>query len=356
MIDLAALFKKTNLVEASDLHLRVGLKPRLRVHGELLAVDESGVVAPADVTRLVDEVLHSAQKETLATHGEIDCACSDESGTRYRVNFFRDYAGMAATFRRIPAQIQSLQELGIPEEVEALAHFRHGLVLVAGATGSGKSSTLAALLDVVNRHYMKHLVTLEDPIEFLHQGQRSMIQQRSIGSDVPDFATGVLDALRADADVLLVGELRDLETTRAALTAAETGMLVFATLHTNDAAQTIDRIVDLFPLAEQEVARAMLGESLAAVLAQTLLKRSDQQGRVPATELLIATPAIRALIREGRTHEIPNLLQGGREKGMYRLDDSIERLLREGLIDRAEATASARSKGRFERRPTPMPA
>jgi twitching motility protein PilT len=351
VIDTAALFAAVNEAAASDLHLRCGQKPRLRLHGELEPIEAMDAVEPKDLERLMGEALTDAQQRRFQADGEVDCACVDDRGTRYRVNFFRDARGPAAAFRRIPAQILSLDTLDLPEEVETLAHVHRGLVLVTGATGSGKSSTLAALIDVINRNYVKHVVTLEDPVEFVHPSLKASIQQRAIGDDVPDFSQGVRDALRSDTDVLMVGELRDLETIRAALTASETGMLVYATLHTNDAAQTIDRLVDVFPSAEQPQVRAMLAESLTGVLSQALLKRADKQGRVPATEMMLASPAVSALIREGKSHELPNVIQSGRDRGMHRLDDSIERLLRHGLVTREEALASARQRTRFDRRP-----
>ncbi len=350
MLDLAALFRLVNETDASDLHLRAGLPPRLRVHGELSVAEGMPPAEANDLAVLIDQSLHEAQRERFDRQGEVDCACVAEDGTRYRANFFRSAGGLAASFRRIPAEIRSLEQLAIPQEVDELAHFRNGLVLVTGATGSGKSSTLAALIDVINGQYMRHILTIEDPVEFIHKNQRSVVHQRCVGEDVADFATGVRDGLRADVDVLLIGELRDLETTRAALTAAETGMVVYGTLHTNDAAQTIDRMIDIFPMGEQDQVRAMLSESLRGVLSQTLLTRADRHGRVAATELLLTTPAIQSLIREGRTHEIPNCLQGGRDKGMWRLDDSLELLLRQGAISRDEAIAAARTRSRFESR------
>jgi twitching motility protein PilT len=305
---------------------------------------------------LLKGVLTPLQERRFTLEGEIDCACVDTEGTRYRANFFRDSTGISAALRRIPSKIQSLAELGLPPEVAQLAAIRRGLVLVTGATGSGKSSTLAALIDVINHQYARHIITLEDPIEFMHKNASSTIHQRAMGDDVPDFATGVRDALRADCNVLLVGELRDLETMRAALTAAETGMLVYSTLHTNDAAQTIDRVIDIFPVEEQAQVRAMLSECLAGVLSQMLMRRRDGPGRVPATELMTTTPAIASIIREGRSHEILNVIQGGKAKGMHRLDDSLDRLLKSEVIFREDALASARNRTRFERRPISAPA
>jgi len=350
MLDLDALFAKVVAADASDLHLRVGSKPRLRIHGELQVEPGSPEVAAADLATLLAKSLHEGQRRRFEEEGEVDCSFLDATGARYRANFFRDAAGIAASFRCIPSKLRTLGELGLPDEVEELAHLRHGLVLVTGATGSGKSSTLAAVIDLINARYARHVVTLEDPVEFVHVDQRSMVRQRSVGDDVPSFASGVRDALRADVDVLLIGELRDLETTRAALSAAETGMLVFATLHTNDAAQTVDRLIDVFPPGEQEQVRAMLAESLQAVLSQVLLPRADHQGRVVATEMLVSTSAIEALIREGRTHDIPTFLQSGRDKGMWRLDDSLEKLLRQGVISRDEALSVARNRTRFDNR------
>jgi twitching motility protein PilT len=351
MLDLAALFDQVVARDASDLHLRVGQAPRLRVHGELLPLTHFAAAAAADLEALLEQSVHAGHRHQLEAQGEVDCACHGPGGTRYRANWFRDSNGIAVSFRRIPERVRSIRELGMPDELEELAKIRHGLVLVTGATGSGKSSTLAALIDRINRDHSRHIVTLEDPVEFLHAPVRSLIHQREVGEDVPDFESGVRDALRADVDVLLVGELRDLATTRAALSAAETGMLVFGTLHTNDAAQTVDRLIDVFPLAEQDQVRAMAAQSLAAVVSQILLSRADGTGRIAATELMIATPAIQSLIRDGRSKDIPNFLQSGREAGMWRMDDSITRLMKQGAISFDEAQGSRRFRGRLDRRP-----
>jgi twitching motility protein PilT len=353
VIDLHAIFRAANAADASDVHLRSAQPPRIRIHGDLNPLEGMAPTSEADLLALLKAVLTPTQERRFQLDGEIDCACVDNEGTRYRANFFRDSTGVSAALRRIPSKIQSLAELGLPPEVVQLASIRKGLVLVTGATGSGKSSTLAALIDVINHQRARHIITLEDPVEFIHKNATSIIHQRAIGDDVPDFATGVRDALRADCNVLLVGELRDLETMRAALTAAETGMLVYSTLHTNDAAQTVDRVIDIFPVEEQSQVRAMLAESLAGVLSQMLMRRRDGPGRVPATELMITTPAISSIIREGRSHEILNVIQGGKAKGMHRLDDSLDRLLRTEVIFREDALASARNRARFERKTTP---
>ncbi len=356
MFDLQALFRAADALEASDLHLRTGQPPRLRVHGEVTVHESSAPLSEAEMAVVTGLLLPESQRARLARDGEVDSACVDDRGTRYRANFFRDASGLSAALRRIDPRIRTLAELALPPETEQLAHFRRGLVLITGATGSGKSSTLAALIDVINHQHARHVITLEDPVEFVHKSQLSVIQQRAIGEDVPDFATGVRDALRADCNVLQVGELRDLETMRAALSAAETGMLVYATLHTNDAAQSVDRIIDVFPVEEQAQARTMLAESLAGVLSQVLLKRRKGDGRIPATELMVATPAIGAIIRDGRSHELANAIQGGKARGMHRLDDSLERLLRDELVWREDVLACAHHRGRFERRPAPVPA
>jgi twitching motility protein PilT len=350
VFDLAVLLCEAETAAASDLHLRIGHPPRRRVDGELKAIEGHAPIVAADLERAVFGFLSPAQQRRLDEAGEVDCGCTDPAGVRWRVNAFKEHAGLAIALRRIPAQVLTLEALNLPESVEQFAHLRRGLVLVTGATGSGKSSTLAALIDVINATYTKHVVTLEDPVEFIHTNVRSLVQQRAVYEDVPDFATGVRDALRGDVDVLMVGELRDLETTRAAISAAETGLLVFGTLHTNDAVQSIDRMIDIFPEAEQHQVRAMLAESLVGVLSQVLLKRCDGTGRVPATELMVATPGVSALIREGKTFEIPNILQSGKALGMHRLDDSLDRLLRNGFIDREEAASVSRSPDRFDRR------
>jgi twitching motility protein PilT len=350
--ELLQIFREANAHDASDLHLRTGQPPRMRLHGELQPVAEMAPTREAELQALMKRFLTPLQESRFAAEGEVDCACVDDQGTRYRANFFRDSTGVSAALRRIPSRMQSLSELSLPPEVEQLAHLRRGLVLVTGATGSGKSSTLAALIDVINHQYARNIITLEDPVEFIHKSALSMIRQRAIGDDVPDFATGVKDALRADCNVLLVGELRDVETMRAALTAAETGLLVYSTLHTNDTAQTVDRVIDIFPVEEQAQVRAMLAECLAGVLSQTLLKNAKVRGRIPATELMITTPAIASIIRDGRSHEILNVIQGGKGKGMHRLDDSLERLVREDRIYKDEALAACRNRVRFERKPT----
>lgn len=350
MGSVAGLFEAVVSAEASDLHVQVAQPPRIRVHGDLVPISGFPAITDAEFLQLTVEILSSVQRRRMEAEGEVDVAFTDEGGTRYRASFCRSISGGSAAFRRIPARIRSIEELLLPDSVEALAHLRRGLVLVTGATGSGKSSTLAAILGAINHRYARHIVTLEDPIEYLHSNDLSIVHQREFGEDFQDFARGVRDSLRADTDVLLVGELRDCETTHAALTAAETGLLVFGTLHTNDAPQTVDRLIDMFPAHDQPQVRAMAAESLAAVLSQALLARAEVRGLVPATELLRATPAISALIRANKVHEIGNAIQCGGALGMHRFDDSIDRLLREGLIDRDEAAAHSRRRSRADRK------
>jgi len=329
----------------SDLHLQDGLPPKIRVHGDLEPVDDSR----PDVTTLVLPILEPRHAETLERDGEVDLAYAVDGAGRFRVNVHRHLGGLGAVFRLIPLRIPTLPELNIPAEVERFADMRRGLVLVTGPTGSGKSSTLAALLGLINGREARHIVTIEDPIEYLHENGMSVFTQREIGRDAADFAEALRSAARQDPDLVLVGEMRDRETIGFALTLAEMGFLVVSTLHTNGAARTLDRIVEVFPEEEQPQVREMLAETLAGVLSQVLCRRADGEGRIPATELMFANNAIRSIVREGESHKIDSSIQSARSQGMHRLDDSLFRLAMEGLISGEEAFAKANEKDRFTR-------
>ncbi|MCE9637584.1 MAG: PilT/PilU family type 4a pilus ATPase [Planctomycetes bacterium] len=337
----------------SDLHLQDGLPPKVRVHGDLvevpndLAATESGV--RDHVGGLVLPVLEARHRAMLDRDGEADLAYSVEGVGRFRVNVFRHLGGLGAVFRLIPHRIPTLAELSIPAEVERFTHMRRGLVLVTGPTGSGKSSTLAALLGMINARDARHIVTIEDPIEYMHQNGLSTFTQREIGRDASDFAEALRSAGRQDPDLVLLGEMRDRETIGMALTLAEMGMLVFSTLHTNGAARTLDRIVEVFSEEEQPQVREMLAETLEGVLSQILCRRATQDGRVPATELMFVNIAIRSMIRDGESHKIDSALQSGRSQGMHRLDDSLFRLAMDGAIAGDEAFSKANEKERFTR-------
>ncbi|MFQ5878514.1 MAG: type IV pilus twitching motility protein PilT, partial [Acidobacteriota bacterium] len=300
-----------------------------------------------DVGALVAPVLDEAHRTRFERSGEVDLAYAAEGAGRFRVNVFRHHGGVGAVFRFIPTRIPSREELRIPAEVERFTGRRSGLVLVAGPTGSGKSSTLAALLDLVNRRDALHVITIEDPIEFVHADDRCTFTQREVGRDTDSFAAALRSAARQDPDLILVGEMRDRETIQLALTLAEMGMLVFSTVHTNSTARTVDRIVEVFPEESQRRIRGMLAGSLRGVLSQTLCRRADAEGRVPATELMFSTTGLRSIIRDGASHKILSVLQAGRAGGMHTMDDSLFRLARDGVIEGLEAWRKAADKSRF---------
>ena len=331
--------------EGSDLHLNEGLPPRGRVHGVLEDLGD-----PSDeVGAWILSILDDDQRRTLQADGETDFAYEVEGTARFRVNAFKHIGGLGAVFRVIPQVIPTLEELSIPDEVRRFTELDRGLVLVTGPTGSGKSSTLAALLDVINETSARHIITIENPIEFVHADKSSSFTQREVGNDTDSFAKALRSAARQDPDLVLVGEMRDRETIHLALSLAEMGMLVFSTVHTNSAGRTIDRIVEVFPEAQQLQVRSMMAGSLKGVLSQILCRSIDGDGRVPATELLFTSNALRSVVREGATHKIESMLQAGRSEGMHRMDDSLFRLATEGLIAGEEAYRKAMDKGRFQR-------
>ena len=316
---------------ASDLHLSAGEPPLLRVHGDLVRI-EHPAVTPEQVTELVNSIMSDAQRATFEAEHEVDFACELEGKGRFRVNVFVHSRGPGAVLRTIPTKIPALDTLHMPPVLKELCTRERGLVLVTGPTGSGKSTTLAAMVDVINQTWDAHILTIEDPIEFVHPPKRCLVNQREVGPHTNSFSNALRSALREDPDVILIGEMRDLETISLALTAAETGHLVFGTLHTSSAPKTIDRIIDVFPAGQQGQIRTMLSESLEAVVAQTLLKKKGG-GRVAACEVLIGTPAVRNLIREGKLHQITSMMQTGQRLGMQTLDMGLADLVKRGLIE-----------------------
>lgn len=320
---------------ASDLHLSATNPPVFRVHGEMVPYKAAPLSADA-VKQMLYSIMTQQQRTDYERDMELDFAISFGEDMRFRVNAFNTLNGPAAVLRHIPNRILSLEELGAPQTLKKLCELQKGLILVTGPTGSGKSTTLAAMVDQINSHSGKHIITIEDPVEFLHVSKKSLINQREVGKSTKSFARALKSALREDPDVILVGELRDIETIHLALTAAETGHLVLGTLHTNSAPKTIDRIIDVFPSDDKEMVRAMLSVSLEAVITQTLLKRNDT-GRVAAHEIMLGTPAVRNLIREGKVPQLYSIMQIGSKLGMFTMKDSVLALLKDNVI--SEATA-----------------
>jgi twitching motility protein PilT len=335
-MDVAELLIQTKERGGSDLHLSAGSAPLMRLHGQLTAI-EADVLSRDQVHRMVYEILNDDQRRVFEEQRDLDFAIEIGEHARFRVNVFNQRNGEGAVFRVIPTQIRSFQELGLPDVMQTLALRENGLVLVTGPTGSGKSTTLAAMIDLVNSSQKKHIITLEDPIEFVHRSKGCLVNQREIGSHTKSFASALRAALREDPDVILVGEMRDLETISLALTAAETGHLVFATLHTKSAPKTVDRVIDAFPPAQQQQVRVQLAEALQGVISQVLLPTKDRKGRVAALEIMVATVAIRNLIREGKTHQMPSSIQTGTQVGMQSLEQALRNLVMQGRVDRSHA-------------------
>jgi twitching motility protein PilT len=318
--------------DGSDLHLTTNAPPSIRIHGDVRPLPDYPPLTPADTAMLVRSVLSDEQWEKFERDLEIDIAYDIPGVSRFRVNCFQQRNAYGAVMRAIPHVIKPLHELGIPDQIERFAHLPRGLVLVTGPTGSGKTTTLASLLDVANSTRRDHIVTIEDPIEFLHQHKRCLVNQREVGVDTTGFAEALKRVLRQDPDIILVGELRDLETVATALTAAETGHLVLATLHTQSAAQTIDRVIDMFPPHQQQEIRAQLSTALQGVVTQALVKRADGQGRTVVCEVMFATAAIRNLIREGKNHQIPSFMQSSGKDGMLTFDQHLASKVMDGVI------------------------
>ena len=333
--------------EASDLHIAEGEPPKIRIHGDIVAIRDEPI-SHDEATQMLSEICGPHDWEIFEQHGDLDFAYQMDEHSRFRTNFFKQSEGYAAAFRLIPTKISTLEELGIPKVVKEFAYLRGGLVLVTGPTGSGKTTTQAALVDFINENFSKHVVTIEEPIEFVHENKQSIITQREVPTDSTSFAAGLKASLRQDTDIVRGGEMRDLETIALALSAAETGLLVFGTLHTNNARKTVDRMVDAFPADRQPQARAMLANSLRGVVAQLLLKRSDCPGRIAVNEILIANAAVAAIIREGATHKLQDIIVSGRAQGMQFMDDAIWALLEKGIVSPHEAFMKAIDKSRFK--------
>ena len=346
MAKLDAFFKLMVDQGASDLHLVSGSQPILRVSGELQRV-RYAVLESDDLKKMLYEVAPEYKIKQFEETGDVDFAYEIPGLARYRANYFVQKYGVAAVFRQIPDTILTVEQLGLPPVLNKLPLYPKGLVLVTGPTGSGKSTTLAALVDYANTHRKDHILTIEDPVEFVHKSRNCIVNHREVGLHTKSFTSALRAALREDPDIIMVGEMRDLETISLAVEAASTGHLVFGTLHTQSAAKTVDRIIDVFPHDQQEQIRATLADSLQAVVAQTLFKRRDTRGRCAALEILIATPAVRNLIRDGKTFQIPTVLQTGKKFGMQSLDDAILDHLEKGRINPEDAYLHCLDKARF---------
>jgi len=346
MARIDSFFKFMMEQKASDLHLSTGNQPMLRIHGDLVRIDAPPLESD-DLKALVYEIAPETKIKTFEETGDVDFGYEYPGFARYRANFLNQKNGIAAVFRLIPSKVLTMEELGLPPVLKRFANLKKGLVLVTGPTGSGKSTTLAAMIDYANLHRKDHIITVEDPIEFVHRSQQSLVNQREVGVHTRSFASALRGALREDPDIILVGEMRDLETIELALTAASTGHLVFGTLHTSNAPKTIDRIIDVFPTNQQNQVRAGLSESLKGVVAQNLFKRVDKPGRCAGLEILVCDSPIANLIREAKTHQIAGMMQVGKKKGNQPLDDAIMDLLRGAKISPEEAYEKSSDKKKF---------
>ena len=346
MAKIDAFFQLMHDQGASDLHLVTGQQPALRIRGDLERI-KYNVLENDELKAMLYEIAPEHKVKQFEEAGDVDFAYEIPNLARYRANFFMQKYGVAAVFREVPTKIQTAQQLGLPPVVSRLASLPRGLVLVTGPTGSGKSTTLAAIIDEANRTRKDHIITIEDPIEFVHQSQGCLVNHREVGIHTKTFSAALRGALREDPDIILVGELRDLETIQMAIEAASTGHLVFGTLHTTSAAKTVDRIIEVFPANEQMQIRSTLADGLRAVIAQVLFKRIDKKARIPALEILIANSAVRNLIRESKTYQLPSMMQTGKKYGMQLLDDAIMDLMNKGWISPDDAYSKANDKTKF---------
>ena len=348
MARIDAFFRLMNSQGASDLHMMAGSPPCLRVRGDIEPV-KYHELSHDELMSMLAEITPEHKMKVFQETGDVDFAYELPGLSRYRANYFRQAHGVGAVFRQIPAKIMTIDQLGLPSICRRFAMMEKGLVLVTGPTGSGKSTTLAAIIDYANRNRRDHIITVEDPIEFKHTRNNCLINQREIGPHTQSFSAALRGALREDPDVIMVGEMRDLETISLALEAASTGHLVLATLHTQSATRTIDRVIDVFPADAQDKVRSTLADSIKGVLCQTLIKRCDKGGSVAAMEIMVGTPAIAHNIREGKTHQLPNLLQTGKKSGMRTMDDSLEEFLRQKIISPSDAFEACNNKEHFVR-------
>lgn len=345
-MDITQLLTFAVQQKASDLHISAGLPPMLRIDGDVRKIN-APVLDASETQRLLYDVMNDYQRKQFEEHFESDFSFNLPGVARFRANIFKQDRGLGGVFRTIPSKVLSLEDLNAPEIFKDIANTPRGIVLVTGPTGSGKSTTLAAMVDYVNENHFAHILTVEDPIEFVHNSKKSLVNQREVHRDTHSFANALRAALREDPDVILVGEMRDLETIQLALSAAETGHLVFGTLHTSSAAKTIDRIIDVFPGNEKALVRSMLSESLRAVISQTLLKKKGG-GRVAAHEIMIGTHAIRNLIREDKVPQMYSIIQTSSQHGMQTLDQCLQKLVDKGLVERSEAANKAANKAAFQ--------
>jgi len=353
MVNIKTILENVIDNGASDLHINVGMPPILRRNTELTELDFPAI-SNEDAKEMVLSMIGPNRYKKFEENKDLDFSTNLDDGHRFRVNAHFQRDTIAISFRVIPNQIPALDDLHLPPIVKELTDLPRGLVLVTGHTGSGKSTSLAAMVDLINNKYRKRIITLEDPIEYMIENKNSMVEQREIGSDCPEFGSGLKHALRQDPDIIMVGEMRDLETTGSTITAAETGHLVFSTLHTINASQTIERIIDIYPAAQQNQIRTMLANTLQAVLSQTLFRRVDEPGMVPCTEILLCTSAVRNCIRENRIYEIPNIIETSRRLGMQNLDNSITDMYFKGYIDRDEAIMRSSNPAKMEKTLVPV--
>ncbi|MHB8781399.1 MAG: type IV pilus twitching motility protein PilT [Candidatus Geothermincolia bacterium] len=347
--DINELLEEVLVRGASDLHLTVGSPPVMRINGILERLDDYDRLTNADTRELIYGILTARQREQLETNLEFDLSYSVPGSARFRVNCYFQRNSLGAAFRIIPYKIKSIEELGLPSILKEFAELPRGFILVTGPTGQGKSTTLAAIIDIINDSRNDHIITVEDPIEFLHMHKRCIVNQREVGADTHSFSNALKYVLRQDPDVILVGEMRDLETISTALTAAETGHLVFATLHTQDAPQTVDRIIDVFPTYQQQQVRLQLAGTIQAIVTQQLLPTADGKGRVASCEVMVATSAIRNMIREGKTHQIYSAMQAGGKYRMQTMDSSIAALYKNGLISYETAVSRCTNREEIQR-------